>query len=417
MPVSTVKVDVSVAVMPPAPIAVATAVCGPSASGVVGVTVHVPSAATVAVPTLVPSTVTVMVSPGVPCPVIGTVPLATVAPSAGASIVTNVPAITVNVLVAIAVLPAGSVAVATAVCGPFESAALVGTDQVPSAATVAEPTAVPSTVTWTVAPGSPVPVMVGVALITVDPFAGAVIATIVVSSTVKLFIALAVLPAPSRALAATAWGPAASGVVVGIDQVPSAATVTVPIGVPSITTFTIAPGSPVPVIVGRGPVVLPFAGEVIATIVALSSVKVLVAFETPPTVSVARAATTCIPAATPAGAGSVQRPIASAVAVPTGAPSIVTTTVAPASAVPAIGGTIAIVVPLPGAVMATSRRQSLLQPSPGVVFVSSQVSGGVIVPLPQTGETVTTVGWLPGIVASPSELPVKVVMLPSVSPT
>src|ERR687893_28186 len=84
---------------------------------------------------------------------------------------------TVNVTVSAGeTLPAASVCVAEIVCGPSANGVVGVTDHVPSAATTAVPSTVPAaSVTVTVAPGSPVPVIVGVASLTVDPSAGAVI--------------------------------------------------------------------------------------------------------------------------------------------------------------------------------------------------------------------------------------------------
>src|SRR5262245_21129522 len=73
------------------------------------------------------------------------------------------------------VLPAGSVCVAAIVCGPSANADDVQ-DQAPSSSTVAVHSTVESDRTVTVAPGSPVPEMVGAASWVVEPPAGAVMA-------------------------------------------------------------------------------------------------------------------------------------------------------------------------------------------------------------------------------------------------
>src|ERR687891_174294 len=102
--------------------------------------------------------------------------------------------------------------------------------------------------TSTVAPGSPVPVIVGVA------------------STVKLTGSEAgeALPSASVWVAVTVWSPSVSGSVSSRLQVPSAATVVVPTTAPSMVTVTVAPGSPVPVIVGvLSFVISPSVGDVI----------------------------------------------------------------------------------------------------------------------------------------------------------
>src|SRR5918998_338505 len=150
--------------------------------------------------------------------------------------------------------PTASICVADTVCGPSPSGVVGSSVQVPSGATVAVPTTTPSTVTVTVAPGSPVPVIVGVLSEIVDPSAGLSTtgASGTVVSTVNVTVSDAgdVLPAGSVCVAVTVWSPSASGVVTSRLQVPSGATVVVPTTVPSMVTSTVAPGSPVPVIVG-----------------------------------------------------------------------------------------------------------------------------------------------------------------------
>src|SRR5918998_257113 len=271
--VSTVNVTGSDAgeTFPTASICVADTVCGPSPSGVVGSSVQVPSGATVAVPTTTPSTVTVTVAPGSPVPVIVGVLSAVISPSVGevTTGASGAVASTVNVLVGDAgdVLPAASVCVADTVCSPSASGSVSARLQVPSGCTVVVPTTAPSTVTSTVAPGSPVPVTVGVVSEIVDPFAG--LSTTGASgaavSTVNVTVSDAgdVLPAGSVCVAVTVWSPSASGVVTSRLQVPSGATVVVPTTVPSMVTSTVAPGSPVPVIVGvESAVTSPSAGDV-----------------------------------------------------------------------------------------------------------------------------------------------------------
>ena len=60
-----------------------------------------------------------------------------------------------------------------------------------------------------------------------------------------------VLPAGSVPVAVMLCGPSASGVVGVSSQVPSGLTVVVPIGWPLSSTVTVAPGSPLPLSVGR----------------------------------------------------------------------------------------------------------------------------------------------------------------------
>ena len=69
-------------------------------------------------------------------------------------------------------------------------------------------------------------------------------------------------PEPSVAVAVTMFGPSVR--VIGINHVPSGATVTGPNGTPSTSTLISAPGSPVPPMVGFGlGVVAPSIGSVI----------------------------------------------------------------------------------------------------------------------------------------------------------
>ena len=63
----------------------------------------------------------------------------------------------------------------SSIVSPPVSAVVVGTDQLPAELTGLVPISVPSMLTVTVAPGSPVPVIVGVSSLIVEPSSGAVI--------------------------------------------------------------------------------------------------------------------------------------------------------------------------------------------------------------------------------------------------
>src|ERR671917_288304 len=257
--------------------------------------------------------------------------------------------------------PTASICVADTVCGPSPSGVVGSSVQVPSGATVAVPTTTPSTVTVTVAPGSPVPVIVGVLSEIVDPSAGLSTtgASGTVVSTVNVTVSDAgdVLPAGSVCVAVTVWSPSASGVVTSRLQVPSGATVVVPTTVPSMVTSTVAPGSPVPVIVGvESAVTSPSAGDGTTggSGAVVSTVKVTGsdAGETLPAASVCVAVTVCEPSPRASGTTSDQVPSGATVVVPTVTPSTVTSTVAPGSPVPVIVGVESLIVdPSAGRVM------------------------------------------------------------------
>ncbi len=254
-------------------------------------------------------------------------------------------------LVASAVLPSASLAWAVTVCEPAVRSVVVGIDHVPSAPAVTVPTSVPSTRTSTVSPASAVPRSVGRGLPMVLPSAGTVMATTVRVSTTNELVSVAVLPAVSAATARTSCVPSASGAGVGVDQVPSAAAVTVPTSVPSRKTWTVAPGSAVPLSVGRVSRVLePSAGPVTSTSGAVvSMVNPCWSTAVLPAASVVSARTVCMPTARSAGGTSDQWPFASAAAVPTMTPSIRTMTSAPGSVSPLIVGRTSLVcVPSPG---------------------------------------------------------------------
>ena len=112
----------------------------------------------------VPSTDTVTVDPGTPVPVTVGVLSVIVEPLAGAVMTGAGGAVVSTVKVtssASEVLPAGSVCVADAVCSPSDNAVVGVTDQLPAPLTGLVPISVPSMLTVTVAPGSPVPLIAG----------------------------------------------------------------------------------------------------------------------------------------------------------------------------------------------------------------------------------------------------------------
>src|SRR5580765_226412 len=262
---------------------VAVSVVVPCGSGVVGVTDQVPPAPTVVVPMVAPvPSLTVTVAPGSPVPLmVGVVSLVD-EPSTGAVMTGAAGAVVSTVKVTGAeggeTFPAGSVWVAVSVVVPCGSGVVGVTDHVPPASTVAVPMVAPvPSVTVTVAPGSPVPVIVGVVSLVDDPSVGAVItgAAGAVVATVKVTGAETgeTLPAGSAWVAVTVTAPSASGVVGVSDHVPPSATVAVPIvAPPAAVTVTVAPGSPVPPMVG----VLSFVDDPSAGAVITGAVGALV---------------------------------------------------------------------------------------------------------------------------------------------
>src|SRR5919106_1541868 len=140
--------------------------------------------------------------------------------------------------------------------------------QVPSVSTTALPSSLPAwSVTVTVEAGSPVPEMVGVLSLVEVPLTGSsMTGAAAVVSTVKVTGSEAgeTLPAASVCVAVTVCSPSASSVGTPNVQVPSGPTVVVPTTTPSMVTSTVAPGSPVPVMVGvLSPVTSPSVGDVI----------------------------------------------------------------------------------------------------------------------------------------------------------
>jgi hypothetical protein len=194
----------------------------------------------------------------------------------------------------------------------------------------------------TVLPGSAVPVTT-VVPVTVEPVPGPV--TIGASgawvSTLKVTVAEGTAPL-TLSVALTVWLPSESGVGGTKVQLPLASATVVPTCTPSMKTWTVAPGCAVPWIAGVAVFsVAPSLGAVIVGCTAVgATLKVVVAEGTLmfPAESVAVAEAVCEPVESGVVGVKVQCPLASAVAVPTTVPSMVTVTVAPGAAVPLISG-------------------------------------------------------------------------------
>ena len=105
------------------------------------------------------------------------------------------------------------------------------------------------------------------------------------------------------------------------------------------TTVMLAPGVPVPLIVGVGSTTSRSAGTVMTGGTVIVKSTALLTTETFPAASVDVAVAVCGPSASVV-ASSVQAPVPLVVAVPTLSPSTSTRTVLPASAVPLIVGVV-----------------------------------------------------------------------------
>ena len=152
-------------------------------------------------------------------------------------------------------LPAGSVAVTVAVCGPSLSGSVGVQLQLPLLSATVVHSVVGLSVTFTVLPGSAVPLKVGVLSLVLPLATGAVTTGTVggMLSTVKGTGGVVVLlPLGSVIVATTFFGPLGNGVVDVQLQLPLLSTVvvhsTVPVG--WSVTVTAAPGVPVPAKVG-----------------------------------------------------------------------------------------------------------------------------------------------------------------------
>ena len=165
--------------------------------------------------------------------------------------------------------PTLSVAVADTVWLPLVSAAGATKLQVPSAATTGAPaTGTPSMRTVTVVPGSPVPVMVGVAMLTVLPVAGPTTTGVMgalVSTENRTGVLSGVVPLALVAEAVATWAPSERALASGGVQVyvPAAVLTVVHNTTPSTLMLTVTLGLVTPIKAGRlFAVVLPFAGAV-----------------------------------------------------------------------------------------------------------------------------------------------------------
>ena len=349
--------------VPAALVSVAVAVWLVLESAVVGVMLHVPLAATVVVPAVAPSMSRVSVSEAWPVPEMVGVAVLTVVPLAGAVITgtggTVVSTVNVSAVEGDEVLPA-LVSVAVAVWLALESTVVGVRLHVPLAATVVVPALAPSMSRVSVSEAWPVPEMVGVAVATVVPLAGAVITggggKFVLTVNVSAVEACDGVPAALVSVAVAVWLALESAAVGVRLHVPLVATVVVPAVTPSMSTVSLSEAWPVPEIVGVAVViVVPLAGAVMdgggGTVVSTVNVSAVDGDEvTPALVSVAVAVWLALESA--AVGVRLHVPLVETVVVPAVTPSMSTVSVSLAWPVPEIVGVaVATVVPLAGAVM------------------------------------------------------------------
>ena len=260
----------------------------------------------------------------------------------------------------------------------------------PASAIVVQIVVLPS-LTTTLAFGSLVPTSAGVLLFdTIAFWAGCEIAGAegAVVSTVKLrVVAGPMLPAGSVCVTLRMCGPSASAVVGVQLQFPLTSTVAVhSVFGPSLTVM-VAPGSPVPPIVGW------VLGETLAaagvltigaTGACVSTVKLrVVAGLTLPPASVAVALIVCAPSAIGRLGVQLQLPLVSVVAVHRSTPFSVTLTVLFGSALPLMAGVLSLVLLLAAGVLITG--------VPGDSESTVKLSGDVVVEPPGSVTLATTV--------------------------
>jgi hypothetical protein len=253
-PVSTVKVLVLEAtlVLPAASVAVAFAVCDPSASVVLGVKLQLPLLLATVVPTTEPSMLTVTVALASAVPVMGTCGSPVTDPFAGVATTGAAGGVVSMVNESLAgwlTLPAASFVVAVTVFGPAGSVVLDVHDQWPvaSTATLAQST-VPPFATVSVVPASAVPEKLGAVVLIDEPLtglaksgaAGAVVSMVKVSVPAGL-----TLPAVSRSMAVSAFAPSAK-VAAAQAQLPAEFTAATQMVVPPSVTVTVELGFAVP---------------------------------------------------------------------------------------------------------------------------------------------------------------------------
>lgn len=345
-------------VLPTLSVAVIESVCTPSGSVVVGVNIQFPEASAGVVPSVFPElSLMVIVLPGSAVPDISGV-LSAVAYGRLVSPPTDVTTGEIGAVVSIVnaivsgvpVLPIASTGVITTFWIPSERAVLGVHDQLPELSATAVQTGVPPlVVTVMVAPDSAVPMKSGVVLVVVDPPTG--VESVGAAGAVESIVNTTesegdILPRVSISITDAVCVPSESDETVNV-QFPDVSTVPVSVSVPMVRT-TVAPTSPVPVIVGvvsvrvappRGERIVGAVGAVVSTvIVAVTAGEVL------PTVSTAVIERILFPSERALGRVIDQFPDASTVPVAIIVPrESLMYIVLPASAVPVIVGVLSAV--------------------------------------------------------------------------
>lgn len=211
----------------------------------------------------------------------------------------------------------------------------------PAASTVVLQMAVPvgEVPTVTAAPGTPVPLKVGVVSLSTTPVAGELIDEDALLIVNERAVAGLTLPATSVAVAITLCAPLIMPVGASHVQLPLASAVAVQTVVVPSTNVTVLPASAVPLKVGVLSLVVLLAAGLLMTgaagaVLSMVNARVVDAVPVLPVASVAVAVMLCAPALIALVGVQVQLPLASAVAVQTVVVPSFTTTLLPASALP-----------------------------------------------------------------------------------
>ena len=339
-----------VSALPLPSVTVAVTLCAPWAKALVEAQLQLPLASLRVVQSVVAPSFTTTVLLAAPVPensglVVLTTLLAAGAVIAGAVLLT----VKLTAVEAGLVLPAGSVAVAVMLCGPLVNGLLMQL-HTPLPFAIAVQSVTPPSFTVTVAPGSALPLIVGVLLLDVLPAVGALMlgapGTAVSIVNGRTAVAGLVLPAPSVAVAVTLCTPTVNAVVGVQVQLPPPSVVAVQTVFAPSFTVTVLPGSAWPEMAGVVVLITAFAvgtsitGTLGATV---STVKLrTAAWLVLPAGSVAVANTVCGPSLK-ASAVQLQVPPAVTVALHTGEPLSVTVITLTGSPVPVRVGVLSLV--------------------------------------------------------------------------
>src|SRR5690606_16307030 len=259
------------------------------------------------------------------------------------------------------VLCAASVALVVMLCGPSDHALDGINVQSPFSSAIVVPCETPSLNTSTVLSPSAVPLIVGIASLLTVPSLGLVmlgaLGAVVSITNVTSADSTPVLPAASVASAVMLCVPSGHSLVGVKVQSPLPSAVVVPCESPSLNSSTVLSASAVPLIVGvaslltvpsLGLVILGALGAVVSILIVVANDSALVL----PAASVAVTVMLCVASDHALVGVNVQSPVPSAIVVPCEVPSLNTSTVLSASAVPLIVGAASVLtVPSLGLVM------------------------------------------------------------------